>query len=261
MKLKNCSRWSGKERSRLISSGCCTCLTVHWRAVGRRGRKVTVWCAVVRVSSVFASVMWPTAMDDFTAWSWKKTLPPSSGQTVRISSLVIPRSSLPVSTPRVLTVLHETKGWILFHHSQTHFTAKQSHSRPSGFPHILEKPLRSSQALTCGDVEFMSRVTPPRVFCCEGEQRSWDDACEMCVVTQQSSGCHGHTGGSSTSPLLLIGSRTFCGTLPSSSRLLRTSHHCLDFWITCKNTTRAWVWTPRSSAWPQTTWTYFRGHI
>lgn len=106
------------------------------------------------------------------------------------------------------------------------------------FPHILEKPLCSSQALTCGDVEFMSRVTPPRMFCCEGEQKSWDNVCEMCVVTQQSSGCHCHTGRSSTSPLFLSGSRTFCGTLPSSSRLLRTTHHCLDFWITCKNTTR-----------------------
>lgn len=128
------------------------------------------------------------------------------------------------------------------------------------FPHILEKPLYSSQALTCTGVEFMSRVTPPRMFCCEGQQRSWDDVCEICVVTQQSSGCHSHTGGSSTSPLLLIDSRTFCGMLPSSSRLLRTSHHCLDFWITCKNTTRAWVWTLWSSTWPQTTWTYFRGH-
>lgn len=43
-----------------------------------------------------------------------------------------------------------------------------------------------------------------------------------------------HTGDSTPGPLLLGDSRTFCGTLPSSPRLLRTSHHCLDFWITCR---------------------------
>lgn len=43
-----------------------------------------------------------------------------------------------------------------------------------------------------------------------------------------------HTGESAASPLLLTDSRTLCGTLPSSPSWLRTSHHCLDFWITCR---------------------------
>lgn len=46
-------------------------------------------------------------MADLTPWSWKKTFPPSSGHTVLISSFDIPRSSLPLSTPRLLTVLQE----------------------------------------------------------------------------------------------------------------------------------------------------------
>lgn len=54
------------------------------------------------------------------------------------------------------------------------------------------------------------------------------------------------TGASSMGPLLLTGSRTFRGTLPSWSRVLRTSHHCLDFWITCgmakePNTSNSWM--------------------
>lgn len=46
-----------------------------------------------------------TASCDLTPWSWKKTFPASSGHTVLISSLLIPRSSLPVRTPRLDTVL------------------------------------------------------------------------------------------------------------------------------------------------------------
>lgn len=39
------------------------------------------------------------------------------------------------------------------------------------------------------------------------------------------------TAGSS----LFMGSRTFGGTWPSSSRLFRTTHHCLDLCTTCRN--------------------------
>lgn len=46
-----------------------------------------------------------TAVADLTACSWKKTLLPSSGHTVRISSLVIPSRSFPVRMASVLTVL------------------------------------------------------------------------------------------------------------------------------------------------------------
>lgn len=38
--------------------------------------------------------------------------------------------------------------------------------------HILEKPLYSSQALTSGGVELVSRVTGPRRFHCEGVRAS-----------------------------------------------------------------------------------------
>lgn len=127
-----------------------------------------------------------TAMDDLTACSWKKTLPPSSGHTVRISSLVIPRSSLPVSTPSVFTVLRAKKKqnnkkrmnkWRCFRQTQgrQHLSLCVSH--------ILEKPLYSSQALTCGDEEVMSRVggdPTPRLVGCGGEQRG-----QKVVVTQQ----------------------------------------------------------------------------
>lgn len=48
-------------------------------------------------------------MADLTACSWKKTLPPSSGHTVLISCLFIPRSCCPLSTPRLLTVLYKRR--------------------------------------------------------------------------------------------------------------------------------------------------------
>lgn len=46
-----------------------------------------------------------TAMVDLTACNWKKTRPPSSGQTVFSSSRVIPNSIEPLSPPRQRTVL------------------------------------------------------------------------------------------------------------------------------------------------------------
>lgn len=117
-----------------------------------------------------------TAMDDLTACSWKKTLPPSSGHTVRISSLVIPRSSLPVSTPRVFTVLCAKKNKQK-NMNRRHCFRRFKDDNSCHFvcvPHILEKPLYSSQDLTCADVEFMSRVggaPRTRLVCCGGEQR------------------------------------------------------------------------------------------
>lgn len=93
-------------------------------------------------------------MADLTACSWKKTLLPSSGHTVLISSLDIPSRSLPVRTPRVVIVLHDNNSESLAH----------KEDKPSRSTHILEKPLFSSQALTSCGLEFMSRVTDPRGF-------------------------------------------------------------------------------------------------
>lgn len=87
-----------------VSSGRCTCLMAHWRAVGNRINVTDV--LQMGVSVCVSRDMLLTAMEDLMPCSWKKTFPPSSGHTVLISFLDIPRSSLPVSTPRLLTVLH-----------------------------------------------------------------------------------------------------------------------------------------------------------
>lgn len=100
-----------------------------------------------------------TAMADLTVCSWKKTLLPSSGHTVLISSLVMPSRSLPVRTLRVFTVLHDN--------GNSESPAPRE-DEPSRSTHILEKPLYSSQALTSGGLEFMSRVTGPLGFHWDG---------------------------------------------------------------------------------------------
>lgn len=46
-----------------------------------------------------------TTREDLTACNWKKTRPPSSGHTIFSSSLDIPRSIEPLSTPRQRIVL------------------------------------------------------------------------------------------------------------------------------------------------------------
>lgn len=106
-----------KEQWSRFSSGRCTVLIVHWRAVGDRVKHhwyAAVECVCVCLSNDPSL----TAMADLMAWSWKKTLPPSSGHTVLISSLVNPRRSLPVSTPRLLTVLWKgMKHRIFLHHA------------------------------------------------------------------------------------------------------------------------------------------------
>lgn len=102
-----------------------------------------------------------TAKADLTACSWKKTLLPSSGHTVLISSLVIPSRSLPVRTLSVFTVLHDN--------DDSESPARREDG-PSRSTHILEKPLYSSQALTSGALEFMSRVTGPPGFHWDGGQ-------------------------------------------------------------------------------------------
>lgn len=129
---------------------------VHWRAA-EDGKKRQP-CVQGRVH--VCHVTWLTAMADLTLCSWKKTLLPSSGHTVLISSLVIPSSSLPVRTPSVFTVL-QRHPWV-FHAWRGRALTLSTH--------ILEKPLCSSQALTSGGVEFMSRVTAPRGFHCEEAQ-------------------------------------------------------------------------------------------
>ena len=70
-------------------------------------------------------------MDALTLWRLKKTLFPSSGHTVRISSFFIPRSSLPVSTPRVFTVLSRKRSenvWCHAAKSQSKNAPFYSHS-------------------------------------------------------------------------------------------------------------------------------------
>lgn len=160
---------------RVISSDHCTDLKVRWRAVGNRIKRY--WCAKVLCVCVYRGTLL-TAMADLMAWSWKKTLPPSSGHTVLISSLLIPRSSLPVSTPRLFTVLQHEVAQNKFN---MHYKSYLHHGVPTSsvciITHILEKPLYSSQAFTCAEVEFMSRLSEARLSRCEGEWRGRNATC------------------------------------------------------------------------------------
>lgn len=104
-----------------------------------------------------------TATDDLTDCSWKKTLPPSSGHTVLISSRFIFSSSSPLSTPSVFTVLFTwTQNMPLIisdcrgHNSNAHKLSQQSETSYS-----FEKPLYCSHALTCGGLDDMVRVGGP----------------------------------------------------------------------------------------------------
>lgn len=114
-----------------------------------------------------------TAMDDLTACSWKKTLPPSSGHTVLISLLFIPKSCCPVSTPRLLTVLCKKRDKTESNSCNT--TYSECKHKPvcdsvENITHILEKPLYSSQACTSAGEEDMCRVTGPRDSRCKGNR-------------------------------------------------------------------------------------------
>lgn len=182
-----------------------------------------------------------TAMADLMACNWKKTLPPSSGHTILISSLVIPRRSFPVSTPRLVAVLRMKRHRISGFSCLTRYIYSTNViTLPAGlvhdFSHILLNPLYCSQALTSEGVEVMFRVTGPRLSRCWAErikgrnEVTWkkDIGSSAAIrVTEL-------TSSSSMGPSLFIGSRTFWGTWPSSSRALLTSHHCFDFWTTCK---------------------------
>lgn len=171
-----------------------------------------------------------TAMADLMPCSWKKTLPPSSGHTVLISSLVIPRSRLPVSTPRLDTVLrikrYRKSDASIPHEPRPRRERVKAPSRSprhshSGETFVLQPgfdlcgrgvhvqshrtatvPLlgRDSDKVTCQHIGYSARQRVPQL-----------------------------TGRSSMGPLLCIGSRTFWGMWPSSPPPLRTSHHCLDF--------------------------------
>lgn len=80
-----------------------------WFTVELQETAKRYWCAEICMCVCVSHDTSLTAMADLTAWSWKATLAPSSGLAVLSWSLVIPRSCLPFSTPRLLTVLHRHK--------------------------------------------------------------------------------------------------------------------------------------------------------
>ena len=104
MKIQERRNWRTFAMSLSISSGRCMGLMVHWRAIGTKmNHHWFVLSCLVNVYILHGTIL--TAMADLTPWSWKKTFPPSSGHTVLISSLVIPSSWWPFSTPRLDAVL------------------------------------------------------------------------------------------------------------------------------------------------------------
>ena len=161
---------------------------IHWQAAGKgRAKKLShlskkLWLLLSWVRQVLYSVssMWsPTAMADLMLWSWKKTLPPSSGHAILMSSLDIPSNSCPVSTPKLITVLttHNTAFVAMTRILITSWAQANCDKKwcCSIFtPYILEKPLYSNQALTSAGLDIMLRGG--------GECMSWDKRTSIPVI-------------------------------------------------------------------------------
>lgn len=238
--------WKENEGAvkQVVSSGRCTCLMVHWRAV--RNRMKHYWCAT------FGGVYVRVSHDNTYCNGWLNGLKLEE----HLASFFWTHSPyLILGHPqKQFTSQHPEAG-----HSAVHEKLKNMNSFIMQYKSYLQHEhlkVPSPSALFHSHFGETFVVQPGFDLCRCGRhvQSHWPTSVPL-WGSATGIKCHiwnmlsklGYsaelrvtslTGRSSMGPLPIIGSRTFWGTLPSSSRALRTSHHCLDFWTTCKKAQR-----------------------
>lgn len=208
------------------------CRKIHWRAAGRRSTVIVLICSLC----AFVCIMWPAALPRWMTWR------PAAGRRL----CLLPLDTLSVfhpwsfpeavyqSAPQACSQCYVQKkkinGWISDVVSDKHKDDNTCHFVCLTFWRSLCTPARLWPAATrrsCPESEAIRLCGWLAVEESREVKRSWWPSREGGRVEE-------HTGESAATPLLLIVSRILCGTLPSSPSWLRTSHHCLDFWITCR---------------------------